>query len=146
MERYHQAWTATRLGYCNLDVHWSMWWSQSWITRDWGSPKNHKVQGVNMHSGSGGNAKVLPGEFYCGSCGSVWCNTVDHAQSSGGWPQNESGGALGIFDGSWFLLRLGTCILDLHSWSSFVLSEGMNRMKAFMWITCECVINPLGRR
>lgn len=119
-----------------------MWWPQSWSIRDWGSPTKYKVQWINMHSGSGGKAKIPPllWEFH-----SVWCNSVDHAQSSGGWPRYESGDTLGVFDGLWSLLRHDTCLLDLHSWSSLVLSEEMNRMNTFSF-TCEGVMHsPEGR-
>lgn len=58
-------------------------------------------------------------------------------------PRNESGGALGVFDGFWPLLRHDTCLVDLHSWASFVLLEGMNRMNTFSLVD-ECVTLPPG--
>lgn len=91
-----------------------------------------------MHSGSGGNAKVPP---LLWECYSVWCNAVDHAQSSGGWPQKWVWGHFGSIWWFMILFKNDTCLIHLHSWSSFVLPEGMNRMKTFS-LTCECVIHP----
>lgn len=55
------------------------------IGRNDGHSPYHKIQWVNVHSGSVGNAQVPP---LAGGGFPMSAVTLDHVQSSGGRPQN----------------------------------------------------------
>lgn len=76
------------------------------ISWEWGKPLKYKIQWVSKHSGLSDTPSLTGGHFY-----TVWCNTVDHVQSSGGRPQKlVRGNSRGLW---WFMTPLKTWQLPL---------------------------------